>query len=202
MSENEQQRIYGGLLPVLAVLKDLNVPHYVGGSIASSIHGLPRTTMDADVIADLQMDHAAILVRRLGQAYYADEQSIKDAVLRRDSFNFIHYDSAVKVDVFIPKRRPFDQSAMARSRNQPINRNTPELQIPLASPEDTILKKFEWYRMGDETSERQWTDILNVFKVQNESASVLDDAYMDKWAGELGVADLLGRARKTFRRTS
>jgi hypothetical protein len=63
----------------------------------------------------------------------------------------------------------------------------------LVSPEDIILLKLEWYRLGGGTSERQWQDILGVLQVQ---AGRLDQAYLDHWSADLGIADLLQRARQ------
>ncbi|HZT80221.1 MAG TPA: hypothetical protein VFA26_08365, partial [Gemmataceae bacterium] len=58
---------------------------------------------------------------------------------------------------------------------------------------DLILFKLRWYRLGNEVSEKQWDDVLSVLKVQ---AGRLDDAYLDRWAAELHVADLLAKARQ------
>ena len=97
-----------------------------------------------------------------------------------------------KVDVFIPHPRPFLQSQLAHAQRQIF-----DLQLGLsanfASAEDTILSKLEWYRMGGEISERQWRDILGVLKTR---AGDLDPGYLQKWAKELKVSDLLERALK------
>jgi hypothetical protein len=61
------------------------------------------------------------------------------------------------------------------------------------SPEDIILLKLEWFRIGGEMSERQWNDVLGVFEIQG---SRLDQTYLDHWAPVIGVADLLARARQ------
>jgi hypothetical protein len=59
-----------------------------------------------------------------------------------------------KVDIFIPRSRPFQQSQLARAQRQVFSFET-EASATFASAEDTILAKLEWYRRGGEVSERQ-----------------------------------------------
>ena len=176
------------LAPVLEVLRGLGVRHYVGGSIASSAHGVPRSSIDADVVAELLPRHAALFAATLRGAYYVSEERVRDAVSRRGSFNVIHLETMVKVDVFVSRDRPFDRRAFDRARPA-----TPEEgnEIPVSSPEDTILAKLEWFRRGGEVSERQWADVIGVLR----AGGARDEAYLQGGAAELGVADLLERAR-------
>jgi hypothetical protein len=104
----------------------------------------------------------------------------------------IHYETAFKVDIFIRKLRPFDQMQLERRRKSVIATD-PEESVWVVSPEDIILAKLEWYRMGGEVSDRQWRDILGVLKTR---AGELDLAYLRKWAIELKIVDLLDRALK------
>ena len=115
---------------------------------------------------------------------------IKDDVVRQSSFNLIHYETAFKVDVFVRKMRPYDAVQLARRRKSVIA-TEPEASVYVISPEDIILSKLEWYRQGGEVSERQWRDVLGVLKVR---ADELDLDYLQKWAAELRVHDLLARA--------
>src|SRR4030095_900499 len=87
--------------PVIEALEELGVAHYVGGSLASSVHGIPRTSIDADVIADLGLEQVAALAERLRDRYYLDERRIRAAVEARRSFNLIHLDTMVQIDVFV-----------------------------------------------------------------------------------------------------
>jgi hypothetical protein len=175
---------------VIDALEALGVPYFIGGSLASTAHGVWRATVDADLIADLYLKHADPLARALSGAFYVDAESIRDAIRHQSSFNVVHLETVFKVDVFILKRRPFDVSQFDR-RSAHIVAADPERSAYMASAEDTILAKLEWYRKGGEVSEQQWRDVLGILKVQGDR---LDDDYLRQWAGELDVADLLGRA--------
>ncbi len=183
--------LIAAVIPVIAALERLDVAYYVGGSVASTAYGYTRTTQDVDLVADLAAKHAAPLVEVLGDAYYASPPAISDAIARKSCFNLIHLATSFKVDVFAVKGRPYDRTALKRIQKRLIDKDDPSTQFFLASPEDVVLSKLEWFRLGDEVSERQWRDVIGVLKVQQKT---LDRAYLDKWAKELNVADLLPKA--------
>jgi len=87
------------------------------------------------------------------------------------------------------REEPFDASEFARRRSVEVR---PGRRLFVKSPEDTVLRKLLWYRQGGEVSERQWRDVVEVLR---QSRAVLDVAYLDAWAGRLGVEGLLERAR-------
>ena len=112
---NENNDVAEALRPVARAFERLGVRYYVGGSVASAFHGAMRTTMDVDVIADLDDSHVAGLLADLSDGFYASEAAIRDAIRRRSSFNLIHLQTSFKVDVFMSRNRPFDESALVRA---------------------------------------------------------------------------------------
>jgi hypothetical protein len=183
--------------PVVAALERLGVPFHVGGSVASSAHGAGRSTQDIDLVAELRPEHIGPLAAALQGEFYVSASMMASAVPREPCFNLIHLRTMFKVDVFVLKRRPFDQTAFRRVRRGRIGLPDDELEVPVAAPEDIVLNKLEWFRLGGEVSERQWLDVLGVLKVQGP---LLDSDYLRGWAQELGVADLLDRALAEARR--
>jgi hypothetical protein len=175
---------------VTNVLDSLGIRYVIGGSIASIVHGMLRTTMDVDIVADLPLTFVDQFLTGLQGAFYADEQMIRQAIQRRSSFNLIHLQTMFKVDIFIPKERPFDQQQLNRRISEQIGEN-PDERLWVLTAEDVVLAKLDWFRLGGETSERQWRDILGVMKTQQ---ATLDMAYLEQWAKSLAVSDLLARA--------
>lgn len=179
-------------LKVTGVFEKLSVPYLIGGSLASTLYGMIRTTQDSDIVAEMRLEHLQPFVSSLQGEFYIDEEMIADSIEHNSSFNIIHRETMFKVDVFIPSPRPFLRSQLARAQKQTFTFET-EMSAKFASPEDTILSKLEWYRMGGEVSDRQWRDILGVLKTR---AGELELDYLRQWAGQLKVNDLLERALK------
>ncbi len=182
--------LVAALRPVADALEALGVRYYLGGSVASSAHGIARASLDADVVAELEPDHVEPLTNRLVSAYYIPVDRLRSAVAARSSCNLIHLATMFKIDVFVSKGRPFDRQAAERARPQAIDEAPDAPRFLVASPEDTVLAKLEWFRLGGESSERQWWDIVGVLKVTEDA----DRTYLWRWAASLGVADLLERA--------
>jgi hypothetical protein len=175
---------------VADALEALGVLYAIGGSFASALHGVMRATMDADLVADMRQEHVAPFVQALGEAFYADAEMMREAIGQHKSFNLIHLDTMFKVDVFVARPRDFDRAQLAR-RQLHLLAEDPERRAYVASAEDTVLAKLEWYWLGGQASDRQWRDVLGVLKVQGQR---LDLAYMRHMAAGLGVQDLLERA--------
>jgi hypothetical protein len=177
-------------LKVTNVFEELRVSYLIGGSLASVLYGMIRSTQDSDIIAEMRPEHTQPFIAALKSEFFIDEDMIADALRHNSTFNIIHRKSMFKVDIFIPSPRPFLQSQMGRVQREIFHLGS-DVAANFASAEDTILAKLEWYRMGGEVSERQWRDILGVLKTR---AGELDIDYLRKWANELKVPDLLERA--------
>ena len=189
MSEQPAEAIRVTVL-VARVLDQLGVSHAVVGSLASSLHGIPRSTNDVDIVAALRPEHAGPLAEALGESFYVDVDMIRDAITRRSEFNVIHLATMFKVDVFVPPLDPISRAQIARAAVVSVDAEG-SLTLRVASAEDTVAQKLMWYRRGGETSERQWLDTLGVIAVQGKS---LDLEYLRQTTDALGVTDLLERA--------
>jgi hypothetical protein len=185
----ETDYLVDALTPVVAAFRQLGIRHYVGGSVASSFHGATRTTMDVDLVCELEEKHVQAFVGSFSDDYYISEPAIRDAVRRSSCFNLIYLPTSWKVDVFISRRRPFDQDAMQRASLQLLG-GVHRIDVHVATADDSIISKLEWYRLSNETSNRQWDDVSRLITLLGETA---DLTYLENAATSVGVRDLLTR---------
>jgi hypothetical protein len=177
-------------LDVAEILNTLGIPYLIGGSVASTLMGEMRATEDVDIVADLKIEKVVLLLQSLQPRFYVSEDAVRDAIRYKRSFNLIDNESLGKVDIFILKDNAFPQIEFQRRRSQLVRQN-PDRMLVLPTPEDIILQKLTWYRMTKNESQRQWRDVLGVLKLQGDR---LDFEYLQKWALELELSDLLETA--------
>lgn len=171
---------FGELLAsVVGLLERSGIPYMVTGSLASSYHGEPRATRDADIVIDPSREALDRLTAGLLDArFYVDRDVAREALAARSQFNAIGAD-AMKVDFIIRRNRPF--SVEEFRRRQPADLlGTPGF---VATAEDVILAKLEWAKATG--SDQQLDDVAGIVAI----ASGLDLPYVDHWAVALGVED-------------
>ncbi len=175
-------------LLVVRHLDAMQIPHTIGGSIASSFAGEPRSTVDIDIVVALEERHVEALVAALSAEFYVDADALRQATRTRSSTNLIHQATQLKVDLFVAGGTPLDARQIARRQAVDLGDGR---RLHVHPPEDILLQKLRWYRRGGEVSDRQWRDIAAIVRVQGGR---LDRDYLREGAGILGVTDLLDRA--------
>jgi hypothetical protein len=175
------------LAPVANVLKRLGVRFYVGGSVASSFRGAARATMDVDIVCEMNPVDAEPFVQDLGEGFYVSLPAIRSAIEHKSCFNVIKLSSGFKVDVFVSRQRIFDLNCMSRATTEILSPDV-LLKVPIATAEDMILIKLEWYKLSDQTSERQWNDVRRLFDLLGDAK---DNDYLSSMSKVLDVYDLL-----------
>ena len=113
-------------------------------------------------------------------------EAMRLAVKSSESFNAVHFASAVKVDFFVAGDDPFEAERLRQRERIEL----PNGVLYVDTAEHTLLRKLEWYRRGGEASERQWRDVESIARIQGDR---LDQKYLGRWAAHLGVTDLLDR---------
>ncbi|MDR3688237.1 MAG: hypothetical protein P4L46_02575 [Fimbriimonas sp.] len=177
-------------------LETAGIPYAIGGSLASSVWGQMRLTNDADIVVLLPGSDPSILIEAFPEQYDLNESEIATALVSLDEFRVVqllHKDEAFKIDLFLLRDGPYEATELARARRVALLDDTSAF---FYAPENIVLAKLRWYRLGNRVSDRQWNDIVQVLEVQ---AGNLDNSYLDEWAEKLGVLPLLDEARSQTR---
>ena len=168
----------------------LEISYLIGGSVASAAWGEYRSTNDVDIVAAMNESHVDAFVAALENVFYVDTDRVRDALQESSSFNVIYLATMIKADIFIRKSTAWTEAEWERRRMEFIGTEE-RVAVYIASAEDMILQKLQWYRFGLGMSDVQWRDIKGMLKVQQPN---LDYTYLNQWAGTLHVNDLLAKA--------
>ncbi|MEO5820832.1 MAG: nucleotidyl transferase AbiEii/AbiGii toxin family protein [Vicinamibacteraceae bacterium] len=135
-------------LSVAEVLEACGLRYLVGGSLASSLSGEPRSTLDVDIVVALTASDIDRLVDGLRGEFDVDESAVARAVRERSSVNLFHVASAIKVDLFILGGSPLDEEQMDRRQRIQVA-SDPDRHLYAYTPEDILLQKLRWFRAGE-----------------------------------------------------
>jgi hypothetical protein len=174
---------------VCTVLENLRLPYLITGSQATIAFGEPRFTNDIDIVVLLGLDQLDAFIKSFPEEqFYLSRDAARDAIARRSMFNIIHPTSGLKIDVIIPGSSEFERKRFERGRKVRV---TPDFTATFASPEDVILKKLQFFKIGG--SDKHLRDIAGVLKV---SGAMIDRQYIELHAEQFGVADIWHRVLK------
>ena len=172
------------------VLERLGVRWVLGGSLASSIVGEPRSTVDIDLAVELATTEVAALIEEVRHDYYVSEPAVRSAVDRHASFNLLHFDSGTKIDCFVLGEDLLDRMQIERRERVELHTDH-AIVVWIGSIEDQVLRKLLWFRLGEGVSDRQWGDVIAILRVQGDR---IDTEYLTSTGEQVGLGDLLRRA--------
>jgi hypothetical protein len=176
-------------LRVAAALEAIGCEYFVGGSVASSLHGEPRATNDIDIVVAMMPHRVRQFAEELGADFEVDQDMLRDALVQGRCANIFYLPMVTKIDIFALGHDRYDEMEFNRRKRIKVRPTAEELVVK--SPEDTVLRKLAWYREGGEVSSKQWRDVVEVLRI---SKSDMDPQYLHAWAVHLRVNDLLERA--------
>jgi len=174
----------------IEILDQIEIDYVLGGSLASSTFGEPRATNDVDIAIALLATQLDPLINEFrSRGYYVAERSAVEAITQHSSFNVIH-PSGLKVDLFVTGDGVLDRLQIGRRARVELPTDPPR-EIWVTSPGDQILRKLDWYRLGQEVSDRQWRDILGLIKAQHATIDLVE---LRSNASQAKLDELLERA--------
>jgi len=164
----------------------LRIPFAVGGSLASSFHGIPRATLDADLLVSISEAIVPRLVANISANFYADVDDIRQSFRLGRSANLIHMPTGFKFDLF-PARDDFMYAQLDHAAEGTLNVEGVGVTVPICSAEDTILAKLSWWKQCNQ-SDYQWRDLEGMVAM---SRANLDVSYLRSWAGKMKLSEPL-----------
>jgi len=176
------------LCAVCDALEKLDIPYAVTGSVASSVHGEPFSSLDVDLVLLASAGDAARLSTELSPRFYAPEDMLTEAARAFSFVNVVDNRTSLKVDLSFIGSNPFLRLALERRMRTRIGSHPREFWF--VTPEDVILMKLLWRK--DTRSQKQWDNALSVARVQGAR---MDWKYLFEQAKNLGIEEDLVKLR-------
>jgi len=175
------------VITVAERLREADIPYMMTGALTVNYFGRPRLTHDIDIVGQISINDIKRLRLIFEDIFFVDEHSIKIAISEKSMFSIIHKEEGVKVDFWILKGDEYNQKAFERRRWYPYQK----IKISLATPEDMIIGKLEWYKMSG--IEKHLEDASGIYYIQKDR---LDLDYLEQWCRKKLVIDYLKKIRE------
>jgi len=178
---NEQLEL---LMIIASRLAGAKIPYMLTGSLAMAMYAEPRMTRDIDIVIEYKPSDAERIARLFEDIGYVDRAMIEEAARHEGMFNILHDEWIIKADFIARKSGEYRELEFSRRREIDVQGSS----ISVVSPEDLVLSKLDWAKAS--SSELQMRDVRAIMA----SVPDLDWEYVRKWAGVLGVTELLNKA--------
>lgn len=166
-------------LLVLNKLQEGKIPYMVVGSFACMVYGEPRMTHDVDIVIDILPSDASKIdtLFSLKEFYVPPKEVLASEIINRGQFNLIHHETGIKIDFMVRKNGEHARAEFDRRIKSPF---WPGAEVYLASPEDVIIKKLDFFREGG--SDKHLRDIRGIL-----AHTKIDRTYLENWISKLGL---------------
>ena len=171
---------------IVTVLERLDKPFAFTGGLAAIVYGDPRTTRDVDLVMEVnpwERDFADTLADIIGDDFYFSVTGCQEAIDKQTMFQAIDKETMFKVDFHLSDIVPG-----SCERRCYVTIPTGQT-VPMVTPEDSILSKLVWIKLG---SGRSRKDVVAMLRVQEN----LDNDYLEVTAEQLGVKPILDELRQ------
>ncbi|MDR3109330.1 MAG: hypothetical protein LBU65_06550 [Planctomycetaceae bacterium] len=167
-----------------SILERHSIRYHLTGGVVASYYGESRNTQDVDIVIDITAcRNSKALFDDLKKEFLIDERTFNDAIRLKSMFQVLDMKTMLRADIYT-------DSVLSSSFDHlvPVDL-VDEIILPVASPEDSILSKLHWIKLG---SGRSRKDVVAMLRVQQN----LNTAYLETAAEQLGVTEILGELRK------
>jgi hypothetical protein len=186
------------VFPVVEALKAAGISSYIGGSIASSLHGMQQSARDIDLVLIGQCNHSqhlATILATLSEAYLVEPEEIQQALSEGNTVPILHLDTLMKLDLILPETPGFDEAMQASM----VSLHLDERYAPFLVASALEMAIWKLVRCARElvtrpdgiVNDAEWNDLLGILKIQGQR---LDLTQLTLWAHRLGAGHLLPQA--------
>lgn len=169
------------VLQFIDALHAVGVRYMLVGSYSSNFYGRPRSTKDADFVAEIDQGQLNAVGAALGDEFRVDRQMSFETVTMTTRYIIHHNSTAFKIELF--QLSPDDHDQERFRRRSEIDFEGRSVWIP--TPEDVIITKLRWARAGNRSK-----DLTDVAGVLSARGALLDLGYVRHWTDRHGTRGL------------